>query len=42
VKKRIDLVAVVLFLVALAVLFAAAKVGHHSHGHGGYGFFSGG
>jgi hypothetical protein len=40
VNKRIDVVAVVLFLVALAVVFAAAKVGHHPHG--GYGFFSGG
>lgn len=40
-KKRIDLVAVLLFLVALAVFVAAAKVGHHPHG-GGYGFFSGG
>lgn len=39
-KKQIDVVAVVLFLVALAVLFAAAKVGH-PHGNG-YGFFSGG
>jgi hypothetical protein len=41
VNKRIDVVAVVLFLVALAVVFAAAKVGHHPHGNG-YGFFSGG
>jgi hypothetical protein len=41
VKKRIDVVAVLLFLVALAVFFAAARVGHHPHGNG-YGFFSGG
>jgi hypothetical protein len=41
VKKRVDVVAVVLFLVALAVVLAAAKVGHHSHGNP-YGFFSGG
>jgi hypothetical protein len=41
-KKRIDVVAVVLFLLALAVFFAAAKVGHHGHGGPGYGFFSGG
>jgi hypothetical protein len=40
-RKRIDVVAVVLFLVALAVLVAAAKVGHQPHGSG-YGFFSGG
>jgi hypothetical protein len=40
VKKRVDVVAVVLFLVALAVFFAAAKVGT-PHGNG-YGFFSGG
>jgi hypothetical protein len=43
VKKRIDVVAVVLFLVALAVFLAAAKVGHPHSPHGnGYGFFSGG
>jgi nitrogen fixation-related uncharacterized protein len=40
-KKQIDVVAVLLFLVALAVFFAAAKVGHYPHGNG-YGFFSGG
>lgn len=40
-KKRIDVVAVLLFLVALAVFLAAAKAGHHPHGTG-YGFFSGG
>ena len=37
-KKRIDMVTLVLFLVALASFVAAAK-GHHG---GGYGFFSGG
>lgn len=40
-KKRVDVLAVVLFLVALAVFLAAAKVGHQPHGNG-YGFFSGG
>jgi hypothetical protein len=36
--KRINLVAIVLFLLALASLLAAVKTGH---GHGGYGFSSG-
>jgi hypothetical protein len=40
VKKRIDVVAVLLFLVALALVVAAAKTGSH---HGGpTGFFNGG
>lgn len=37
--KKINLVAVVLFALWLASFAAAFKVGH---GHGGYGFFSGG
>jgi len=36
VKKHVNIVSVVLFLVVLASLVAAAK------GHGTYGFFSGG
>ncbi|HWJ32580.1 MAG TPA: hypothetical protein VNR59_09590 [Gaiellaceae bacterium] len=40
-KKQINLVAVMLFVIALASLVAAVKLGH---GHGGntYGFSSGG
>jgi len=38
VRKRVDIVSVVLFLIALASLVAAAKGG----GHSTFGFFSGG
>ena len=40
-KKHINLVAVLLFVIALASLVAAAKLGHHVKG-GGYGFSNGG
>jgi hypothetical protein len=40
-KKHINLLAVVMFLVALAAFVAATKLGHPVKG-GGYGFFSGG
>jgi hypothetical protein len=39
VKKHINLVAVMLFVIALASLVAAVKFGH---GKGGYGFSNGG
>jgi len=38
-NKHVNLVAVMLFLIALASFVAAVKTGH---GHGGYGFSSGG
>jgi hypothetical protein len=40
-KKHINLVAVMLFVIALASLVAAVKLGHPVKG-GGYGFSSGG
>jgi hypothetical protein len=40
VKKHINLIAVVLFVIALASLVAAVKVGHPVKG--GYGFSNGG
>jgi hypothetical protein len=38
-KKHLNLVAIMLFVIALASFVAAVKTGH---GHGGYGFSSGG
>ncbi len=38
-KKHVNLFAVMVFLLALASFVAAVKTGH---GHGGYGFSSGG
>ena len=40
-KKNINLIAVMLFVIALASLVAAVKLGHAAHG-GVYGFSSGG
>jgi hypothetical protein len=42
VNRKINVVAVVLFLVTLAFYVAAAKAGHVGHGQPGRGFFSGG
>ena len=39
-KRHINLVAVLMFVIALASLVAAVKLGHH--GKGGYGFSNGG
>lgn len=38
-KKRLNLVTVVMFVIALAALMAAVKIGHPIKG--GYGFFAG-
>jgi hypothetical protein len=40
-KKHINFVAVIAFVIALASIYAAVKVGHPVKG-GGYGFSSGG
>ena len=41
-KKRINVFAVLMFLLVLASYVAAAKGIGHGHAHGHYGFFSGG